>query len=347
MKATGKRWLATVAVVAGMLGLLTPRAAGVPMPEFGNSVQFDKAGPEISISQLRGKAVLVVFFQSWCGICNGWAPKMLKQVEEAHGNNRAVVLVAIKTDGGGLAGAKDYLKGKGADLTKWCVGSDEGAAYYKQVHGNDELWGYALVGADGEIVEQSKAGRYFTDGPDNGKYLLASADLFKSCGQIGTILPADKEYAGDSAKIARLAEFGCLGKALSMCNSAAQADIKQDILKLVDTRMRQHMDVLKDVSKDGASRYAAYKELGALAKQCPSLPVTTEANAMLSKANNAPVIQKERGAEAEYVALCQKMQKASKRDQPRLRKELADLGKKYPDTKYGKIAAAEGQATTE
>jgi hypothetical protein len=338
------KFVLTAVAVLSFYHLTTVQSAAAPMPEFGASVQFDKSGPDINMSKLRGKAVLVIFFQSWCGICNGWSPKMLKQVEEAHGDNRALVLVAIKTDGGGIAGAKDYLKSKGADLAKWCVGSDDGATFYKQVTGKDELWNYVLVGAGGEIVKHDKAGSYFTSGPDNGKYALAAKDLLKDCGKLETVLPAGKQYPPEAGKFVRLAEFGSLGKALTLCAAAGQSDLKQDILQVVETRMKQRMDILKDVSKDGPSRYDAYKELGALVKDCPAVSAANEVNSMLVKANGAPVIQKEKNAETEYLAITQKMQKANKRDKQRLLEDLALLAKKYEGTKYGLLAGTESQA---
>ncbi len=37
----------------------------VEMPEFGPSVAFDKNDPPVTVESLKGKVVLVVFFQEW------------------------------------------------------------------------------------------------------------------------------------------------------------------------------------------------------------------------------------------------------------------------------------------
>lgn len=343
MKKLGKNGLAFVAAWS-LLILTTPLSLAAPMPEFGNSVQFDKTGPKISVAQLKGKAVLVVFFQSWCGICNEWAPKLIEQVEEEHGNNRSVVLVAIKTDGGGVPAAAEYLKGKGADLSKWCIASDEGAAFHKQVTGKDELWTYALVGADGNIVEQGKAGTSWTSGANSGKYTLASKDLLKKCGKLETLLPPDKVYPPELGKIARLAELGSMSRALSLCISPAQKEIRQDILNVMDTRIRQRMDTLKDPSKDAGTRYESYKELGVMVKECPSVPAAKEAYQLIVLANSTPTIQKEKNAEIAYTTAMLKLQKASKADRVKLLKELEYAGKRYEGTKYGELCKKESQA---
>ena len=340
-----------VIAVLGVLFLGTVWSKGAAMPEFGKSIQFDKSGPDVTISQLQGKAVLVIFFQSWCGICNRWAPELIKQVQEAHGDNRSLVMIAIKTDGGGVAGAKSYLKSKGADLTKWCIGSDKNAAFYKKVSGGNELWKYTLVGGDGNIVKQGSAGSYWGGGPNKTKYVLASSGLLKRCGKLETVLPADKEYASELSHITRCAELGSLGKALSLCSSAKQRsktrvaakELEQDILSIIDTRMKSRMEILKDAEKSGGSRYVSYKELSVMVKDLRTVPIAKEANVLLSQARRDPVIQKEIHAETAYIRVKTKLKKASKRDRPRILRELTMIAKKYEGTKYGELAAVESQ----
>ena len=343
MSMFGKHSLTVVAVLSCLV--LTPfRASAAPMPEFANSVQFDKSGPELKMSQLRGKAVLVVFFQSWCGICNGWGPKMIQQVQQAHGDNHSLVMVAIKTDGGGVAGARDYLKAAGADLTKWAVASDNRGAFHQQVTGKDELWQYVLVGANGDIVKQGKSGDFWTNGPEKDKYVLASSKLLEPCGKLEPLLPPDKKYPPELSRIVRLAESGCVGKALSQCTTPAQKDLKQELLNIIETRFKQHMDILKDPNKDWGSRYESYMELGLLVGECPAAPAAKEATAMLAKANSAPLIQKEKSAQTAYLYTTLKLQNANKQDRPRLLKELELVASKYEGTKYGRLAGVESQA---
>ncbi|MCK5850229.1 MAG: redoxin family protein [Kiritimatiellae bacterium] len=341
----------TAVTILGVLFLATSLATGAPMPEFGNSVQFDKSGPDIAISRLKGKAILIIFFQSWCGICNGWAPELIKQVEEAHGNNRSLIMVAIKTDGGGVSGAKNYLKSKKADLTKWCIGSDKNATFYKKVTGANELWGYVLVNSNGSIAKQGKAGSYRPIAKNKKQYSLSSKGLLKSCGKLETILPANKEYPPELSQITRLAELGCFGEALSLCKSATQRsktrvaakELKQDIINILETRIRSRMDTLKDTKKDGGSRYESYKELSVIIKDLRAVPAATEAKILLTKTKRDPVIQKEIKAETAYLKVIHKLKKASKSGRSRISGELKIIAKKYEGTKYGGLAEEERQ----
>ena len=85
------------------------------MPEFGASVTFPKGEEPVTIAGLRGKVAVVLFFQSWCPICNGWAPDLVKQLEQQYAGQPGYVLIGIKTDGGTPEEAKAFLAGKGAD----------------------------------------------------------------------------------------------------------------------------------------------------------------------------------------------------------------------------------------
>lgn len=260
-------------------------------------------------------------------------------------------MMAIKTDGGGISGARNYLKSAGANLDKWCVGIDKNATFYKQVTGKDELWGYVLVGANGNIVKHGKAGSYRPVAHNKIKYVLSSSNLLKGCGKLETVLPPNKEYPPELSKITRLAELGCLSKALSLCapsrqsskNKAAAEALKQDILSIVETRIGNRVDILSDTNKDAGSRYEAHKELSVMVKEFRTVPAAKEANVLLAKTRRDPVIQKEKNAETVYLRAMQKLQKASKRDQPRILRELQMVAKKYEGTKYGKLAAEESQ----
>lgn len=136
------------------------------MPEFGGSVTFPKGEEPVTIAGLRGKVGVVLFFQSWCPICNGWAPGLIKQLEQQYAGQPGYVLIGIKTDGGTPEEAKAFLSGKGADPERWVVASDLEADYYQQIIAEAPLWGYAVVAPDGSRVEAGQAGRYFvSDGP--------------------------------------------------------------------------------------------------------------------------------------------------------------------------------------
>jgi len=321
-----------------------------PMAEFGNSVEFDKAEKSLTIAGLKDKAVLVVFFQSWCGICNGWAPDLIKQIEKNHGSNRGVALIALKTDGGGLSGAESYMKSKAANPALWTIGSDKNAAYYKQVTGGDSLWGYALVDTEGNVVKHGSAGSYSRNSNPK-QYVLASNSMLSKCGTPTSRLPADKVYPPELSEVVKLTEIGCYGSALALCSSPKLkskfrqpvAEINKEILAIVDKQIIDRAIILQNKELAGPDRYDAYKELTEIIKPLRSVSSARKASSLVSKSKMDPVIQKEIRAEAAYVKLMKRKQKASERDIPRIKNEFKKLSNLYPGTKYGTIAASESQ----
>jgi hypothetical protein len=334
--------------IAGLFALPAARAAGKAVPEFGSSVTFDSGGPTPSLSRLKGKAVVLLFFQSSCEICNKWAPAFFKDVQEEFGTNNVVALIALKTDGGGIAGAKTYLKSKGADLDRWVVGVDESATYHTRVTGNDALWCYTLVGADGTIVQQAKAGMSKRFGPEKvTRYTLADSKLLKQCGKLATVLPAGKKYDSAMSAPVRLAELGEAEKALTLCAAAlgrikeraAATELMADLQPLVEKRLSERAAILGDAAQASPARYDAWLELTQMAKDLKTHPAAVKLAPLLSRAKLDPALQKEARAEAAYRGTMARAQKASARDRPRLAKELEAIAQQNPGTKCGALAS--------
>ncbi len=332
-------------LLSGVLALSAAHVAAQALPEFGSSVEFDSTGPQPTLAKLKGKAVLIVFFQSWCGICNKWAPDLFEQFQKAHGNNRALALIAIKTDGGGISAAKNHLKSRGANLGLWVVGCDTEAKYYRQASGDDSLWGYVLAGPDGTMIRKGSAGTYFTGGMSK-RYVLAAPNLLEGCGELKTVLPADKQYDPSVSGLVLMAELGEAERALMLCNAAlnkpkerqAAAALKADLQPIIEKRMEECAGVLGDTSNPASARYVALSELTQMTKDLKNLPAATKVAPLLSKARQEPAMQKEARAETAYLSTLARLKKASARDKPRLIKELEAIEQKNPDTKYGQLA---------
>jgi len=340
----GKHACMTVVTLGVLLAAWSVSPAAAPvMPEFGRAVRFGNNGPFPVLSRMRGKAVLVVFFQSSSAQCNEWAPRLIQEIQESYGNDRSVVTMAIKTDGGGLAGAVEYLRKAGADLSKWRVGSDADARYYKYVTGANELWNYVLVGAEGKIVKKGYSGSLTM----KRSFSIADKSILKECGELKTVLPKDKRYASALKPIVDLAEMRYLSKALSLATSAAKRragrkaaeELKADILKIVETAITKQMDVLIDPTQDWGSRYEAHKQLAALMKEFRTVPSAKEANALLAKTRRDPALLRQKSAETAYARVAKKLPKASARYRKLLAREFDAVAKRHAGTRYGKLAA--------
>ena len=136
-----------------------------PIPNFGKSITWEVKGESPSLNNMKGKSVLVLFFQDWCGICNGWSPNLFKQVDAAYATDPKVIIVALKTDGGSVSDARKYIE-SGTSAKNWIIGVDEGAEYYKKVLGHDKLFYYAWVKPDGTVGKSDHSGSDHTKGSE-------------------------------------------------------------------------------------------------------------------------------------------------------------------------------------
>lgn len=327
------------------------RAHAAVLPDFGPSIEFDAAGPQPTVAKLKGKAVIVLFFQSSDKNSNAWSGKLIEEMQDAFGTNKTAVLLAIKTDGGGVNAAKGYLTSKGANLDSWVVGSDTGAKYSSDLVG-DPLWYYLIVNAAGTIVERGKAGitHNVVVGPNKkteSHYSLANPNIIKSCGKLKTVLPPDKTYQFPVKALARMAELGDAAKALAVCTTLlpkpkerqAATELIADLQPVVEKQISDRTALLDDAKASSAARYDAYNELAMMQKDLKSHPLGAKIGPALAKARQDPALQKEARADSVYKGLALRLQKAGAREKPRLAKEFEAFAKQFEGTKYGQIAA--------
>lgn len=348
MATPNRTFLAVCLTAALTLTLSTSRAA--VLPEFAPAIEFDSAGPQPTVAKLKGKAVIVLFFQSSDKAGNAWSGKLIGEMQESFGTNKTVVLMAIKTDGGGVNAAKNYLSSKGAKLDQWVVGNDAGAKYSGDLVG-DPLWYYLIVGANGNIVERGKAGITYNVvvGPNKKTeqhYSLANHSIIKSCGKLTTVLPADKAYPSSVAPLARLAELGDAAKALAICTTLlpkpkekqAATELLADLQPVVDKQISDRLTLLDNAKAASAARYDAYNELALMLKDLKAHPAGAKIGPALAKARQDPALQKEARADSAYKGLAARLQKAGAREKPRMAKDFEALAKQFEGTKYGELA---------
>ncbi len=348
MQLLKKPFLALCLVSAFALSALDGLAA--VMPEFGPSVEFDVNDPQTTVAKLKGKAVIVIFFQA-DKAGSAWSGKLIAELQESFGADKAVVLMAIKTDGGGVNAAKTYLTSKGADLDQWVVASDKGAKYSSDLVG-DPLWYYVLVSPEGNIIERGKAGitHNVVIGPNKkteSHFNLANPNILKRCPKRKTVLPADKTYQPPVKKLARLAELGDTAKALALCTALlpkpkereAATELIADLQPVVEKNVATNTATLNDTAAPSPARYDAFNELSGIMRDLKSHPLAAKIGPVLAKARQDPALQKEARAESIYKALAARLQKATPRDRPRLGKEFEAFAKQFEGTKYGEVAA--------
>ncbi|MDE2810478.1 MAG: TlpA disulfide reductase family protein [Gemmatimonadota bacterium] len=119
---------------------------GQPAPDF---TLHDLDGQPVSLSQFKGKVILLDFWASWCGPCIGDLPD-LRRIKEKTADWPVVFLnLSIDTDDAAWREAVDKYKIKGVHVRADGLGSDVAKSY--QVAG---IPSYYLVDSQGLIVER-------------------------------------------------------------------------------------------------------------------------------------------------------------------------------------------------
>jgi len=331
--------------VALLAAWLAPPVAGLagedqkPVPEFGGSISFDPGDPQFRISDLRGKLVIVIFFQSWCPKCNAWSGGVFSQTAKAYGDDRSVALVAIKSDGGGPADAKRYLSGR-TDLAKWLVLGDRDYQYQQQVVGNQSLYQYMVLDPKGNIAEKGQAGSYYTIG---GKDVFSTAmpTIKEKFGADARPVLPGKEYAKELAAAVAAAELRSFKLALTLCsrlgNSAA---LQKDILAVASEGLDAKVKTLKTAGDPG--RFEAFMALRKMADDLNSTEPGRTAASAVNQTLNDTAIAKELSAERDYNTLAQWAAAATpKQRQEQMPALLERLAKLHEGTFFGARAATE------
>ncbi|ANI88254.1 hypothetical protein A9P82_02405 [Arachidicoccus ginsenosidimutans] len=94
-------------------------AAGIQAPVFSLP---DISGKKVSLSDFRGKYVLLDFWASWCMPCRAENPNLVKIYNQYKGENFAILSVSL--DGGGLTTKQNWLNAIKKDGLEWTQVSD-------------------------------------------------------------------------------------------------------------------------------------------------------------------------------------------------------------------------------
>lgn len=306
--------------------------AGEIIKEFGKSVVFSEDGPNIKLQDLKDKVVVLVFFQSWCPICNKWSGEKFKKVEEAFSKDKSILLVAIKTDSSSISDAKDYLKNR-IKFENWIVGVDKGAEFYKKINGKEELYKYAIINGKGELVDQGSFG-----GNSLPNKKLKEGYFGK------TFLPADQKYSAKLSKAVLEAEVGAYKSALVTCRSFAKDKEVLEEAKLLEkniyTALSDKIANLAKIVRDpnDANRFLAYLELRNLAEALDGIKIQNDIIIVFSEIKNDPVIKNELKAEVAYNNYQKNLAILKKSEVPKYKESF--IGKfleNYKNTYYGSL----------
>lgn len=328
--------LLMIAILIACCGLASAQTA----PDHLGSLEFRSGDPSISLERFRGKMTIVLFFQSWCGICNNWSPQLIEQMDKAYGGDHRFALVAVKTDRGGVQAAEKYLLERNADLNNWYIAGDHDAEWYKAYDPKAPLFGFALVGPDGKLLEYGKAGMQ-----SGGKFSLASAKnkLVKQYGAtLSPVLPA-KERGAEAASVVKAIEARDFTAAY-MSLQGVKGDSGKALRSELDGLIQSKGETLSSdmQSKTGNERFLAYIQLRDLSAELKGHPALKAFSKELRSIAREDDIKVQLKAEQAWIKVQGALAKAKNADQ-RLAiitqtKEFFE--KRFPDTYYGRQAAA-------
>jgi thiol-disulfide isomerase/thioredoxin len=122
------------------------RLVGKLAPDFALEVVAGNGGDRIHLNELKGQAVILDFWATWCAPCQAVAP-ILDRVSRKHRDKGLVVVGVNTSDQPGLA--PKFAKEKGLSYPIVYDTDDEVARRY----GVEYLPTLVAIGADGKIIE--------------------------------------------------------------------------------------------------------------------------------------------------------------------------------------------------
>lgn len=315
-----------------------------PAPPFGESLSWDTGRETPSLDRLRGKSVMILFFQEWCGICNGWSGDLFRQLGEAYGEDPGVVLVAIKTDGGTIKDAHEYMKGR-TELRHWMVAVDQNASYYRQSTGQTKLYHYLWIAPDGSIGETGEAGRYFS-GNGGKRFTMAAKETQPKIRKGAKALMAmEPPLSGQLQEAVRLAERSLFLSALAEVGKSAGSEplradaarFRERISGLLTASVEHHKAVLGDASNE--NRYLSFLALSGIERDFGKSPPGVAARQAASAESRSTWVAQEKAAESEYKSIMKRAERADDESaKERIGRALKKLAEEYPGTVYGRMA---------
>jgi len=134
-----------------MLKVQANMAEGKTFPDFKEK---DLAGKPLSVSQFKGKVVLVDFWATWCGPCVAEMPNVIKAYSKYHKEGFEVIGISLDSDRGRLDG---FLKENKMPWPQFFDGNGWKNKLAKR-YGVQSIPATYLIGTDGKIIGKNLRG---------------------------------------------------------------------------------------------------------------------------------------------------------------------------------------------
>ena len=297
------------------------------------------AGPAVTLSDLRGKSVVILVYATTYQPEIDWPAEFLAQLKAA-AQNKPVVILAINAD-----------KKTDLDLSFMNARDFNGPNI---LHGRDpllparlrlesEFFSYLLIDPRGKVAESGDASEHFADGKETRYALPWKIANSKDLGELQII------DAGMPAKIKRLLWPYELGRVPTDTDlKKVRKGLNADEQKLVDKAFDRYLDAEVKTIRQGAKgqieeRLSAFERAKGLYAAFRSKAQAEQLKEVGSQLNQDAEFKKQWAAKQAYDKVLR--QCAAAKNAVTIRPRLMQgLAKQYHDTLYGEIAAHDGKA---
>jgi len=283
----------------------------------------DWIGPPVDLDTLYGQAVVVVFVETWCGMCNGWAPPYCRELASAAAE-QPVTIIYLGV-GVSKASFKQYLnkfniKGHAAGVTTKTLVREFGFA--------KTLWRSVVVNPRGERVYASSFGRYYAK--PEGKRHVISTNLAEYCAGATAVVA---EGGGSRMKkvdlAVRLGQYGAALKALGRAGEKGQST-RERLLK----RGREMLRAAR--AYEDSDPYLSYRLAGVVAREFKGEDMAATAAELATRLSKSKAVLGGKAGDRKLVQLNNKAKR-----QPNVEaidKAFWQMARRYKDYRAGRLA---------
>lgn len=292
-------------------------------------------GPGVSMSDLRGKSVVILTYVTWCPKCNVWAPELFADIKAAAAE-RPIVIIAVCTDAPTIPGPV-YCADKGM------VGLNVLHAYDARMDerlGLDDsrLFNSALIGPEGEIVWKGQASSYFTNADGSTEYAVVRK--IRELGHPGEFTIVSDDMPSDVQQLLWPMELGRLipDRDLNRVKRKLSQESRMALDEAVQGFVARQLEIINEL-KEGEvpQQMAAYAKADLLSKTYPTTDEGRAARSIVAEFNRDSTFKKEIVARTAYEKL---LENSANQSQARQAGQLNGFIKRFEGTWAAEQAAA-------
>jgi peroxiredoxin len=292
-----------------------------------SGVSWEGAGA--TFDDLKGKTVVVLTYVTWCPICNGWAPEMLAQVQDAT-KDKPIVVLAVSTDTP-PAKAREYMAGKGFTGPNILHGYEPQLA--RSFGFDNQFFNYAIIGPQGDLIASGNAGSFYTAGDRKGYVLPNEFEKIKELGKFRFVAPTMSAGLQEMLwpmELGYIAEVQrSLKKAEKTLGPSDREKLKSSMEQFLDGELKSAQDL---AAGDAAQKIEAIGKAFFLSNNFKAASQGKDAKKVLAELTKDKSLKKEISAKKMYD---QSMQMP---DPDRRLGMLEKAARQFPDTHYGELA---------